>query len=82
MFSNPISMAKIILTLSQYHHIKEGNPWVVGKIKNVENLLLVLQDSKNSVYVTQDGVKVLKLEFDPQETKQIKEVPTYQGSFW
>ena len=75
-------MAKIILTLSQYHHIIEGNPWVVGKIKNVENLLLVLQDPKNSVHVSQDGIKVLKLEFDPQETNQIREVPTYQGSIW
>jgi hypothetical protein len=75
-------MAKIILTLRQYQHIKDGNPWVIGKIRNVENLLLVLQDSKNSVYVTQDGIEVMKLEFDPQETNQIKEIPTYQGSFW
>jgi len=74
-------MAKIILTLSQYHHIKEGNPWVVGKIKNIENLLLVLQDSRNSVYLTQDDVEVMKLEFDPQETNQIREIPTYQESY-
>lgn len=75
-------MAKIILTLRQYQHIKDGNPWVIGKIRNVENLLLVLQDPKNSVYVTQDGIEVMKLEFDPQETRQVKEIPTYQGSFW
>lgn len=74
-------MAKIILTLSQYHHIKEGNPWVVGKIKNIDNLLLILQDSRNTVYLTQDDVEVMKLEFDPQETKQIREIPTYQESF-
>jgi len=74
-------MAKIILTLSQYHHIKEGNPWVVGKIKDIDNLLLILQDSKNSVYLTQDDVEVMKLEFDPQETNQIREIPIYQESF-
>ena len=74
-------MAKIILTLSQYHHIKDGNPWVVGKIKNIDNLLLILQDSKNSVYLTQDDVEVMKLEFDPQETNQIREIPIYQESF-
>ena len=74
-------MAKIILTLSQYHHIKEGNPWVVGNIKNIDNLLLILQDSRNSVYLTQDDVEVMKLEFDPQETNQIREIPIYQESF-
>jgi hypothetical protein len=76
-----MNMAKIILTLSQYHHIKEGNPWVVGKIKNIENLLLVLQDPKNSVSVTQDEIEVMKLEFDPQETNQIREVQTYPQSY-
>ena len=74
-------MAKIILTLSQYHHIKEGNPWVVGNIKNIDNLLLILQDSRNSVYLMQDDVEVMKLEFDPQETNQIREIPIYQESF-
>lgn len=74
-------MAKIILTLSQYHHIKEGNPWVVGKIKNIEDLLLVLQDLENSVLITQDDSVVMKLEFDPQETNQIREIPTHQESF-
>ena len=74
-------MAKIELTLSQYHHIKENNPWVLGNIKNVENLLNVLQDSHNSVYVTQDDVEIMKLEFDPQETNQIKEILTYQRSY-
>ena len=74
-------MAKIILTLSQYHHIKDGNPWVVGKIKNIDNLLLILQDSRNSVSVTQDEVEVMKLEFDPQETYQIREIQTYPQSY-
>jgi hypothetical protein len=74
-------MAKIILTLSQYHHIKEGNPWVVGKIRNIEKLLLVLQDPNNSVSVTQDEVEIMKLEFDPQETYQIREIQTYSHSF-
>jgi hypothetical protein len=70
-------MAKIILTLSQYHHIIEGNPCVVGEIKNIENLLLVLQDPNNSVSVTRDEMEVMKLEFDPQETNQIREILTY-----
>ena len=70
-------MAKIILTLSQYHHIKEGNPWVVGEIKNIDNLLLILQDPKNSVSVTQDEIEIMKLEFDPQETNQVREILIY-----
>jgi hypothetical protein len=74
-------MAKIILTLNQYHHIKEGNPWVVGEIKNIENLLLVLQNPNNSVSVTQDDVEVMKLEFDPQETNQIREIQVFSQSF-
>ena len=76
-----MNMAKIILTLSQYHQIKEGSPWVVGKIKNIEDLLLVLQDPENSVSVTQDEVEVMKLEFDPQETNQIREILTYSRSY-
>jgi hypothetical protein len=80
-FSNLIIMAKILLTLSQYHHIIEGNPWVVGEIKNIDNLLLILQDPGNSVSVTQDEVEVMKLEFDPQETNQIREVLTYPQSY-
>lgn len=67
-------MAKIILTLNQYHHILESNPWVKGDIKKIEDLLLLLQNSDNSVFVTRDKVKIMKLEFDPQETNQIKEV--------
>ncbi len=74
-------MAKIILTLSQYHHIKEGNPWVVGKIKNIENLLLILQDPENSVSVSQDEVEIMKLEFDPQETNQIRETQIFPYSY-
>jgi hypothetical protein len=68
-------MEKIILTLSQYHQIIENNPWVVGDIKNLDMLLLVLQEKNKTVYLTQDDVEVLRLEFDPQETNQIKEVP-------
>jgi hypothetical protein len=68
-------MEKIILTLSQYHQIIENNPWVVGDIKNLDMLLLVLQEKDKTVYLTQDDVEVLRLEFDPQETNQIKEVP-------
>jgi len=67
-------MAKIILTLSQYHHIIESNPCVKGDIKEIEDLLLLLQDSANSVYIARDDVEIMKLEFDPQETNQIKEV--------
>jgi hypothetical protein len=67
-------MAKIILTFSQYHHILESNPHVSGDIKEVEDLLLLLQDSANSVYIARDEVEIMKLEFDPQETNQIKEV--------
>jgi len=66
-------MAKIILTLSQYHHILENNPWVIGDIKNLESLLLLLQDPKNTVLITQDDKEIIRLEFDPQETNQIKE---------
>ena len=68
-------MTKIILTLSQYHHILESNPWIEGDIKNLEDLLLLLQDSHNSVYVTRDDTEIMKLEFDPQETNQVKEIP-------
>jgi hypothetical protein len=67
-------MAKIILTLSQYHHILENNPWVKGDIKKIEDLLLLVQDPSKTVYVSRDKVKIMKLEFDPQETNQIKEV--------
>jgi hypothetical protein len=67
-------MAKIILTLSQYHHILESNPYVAGDIKEIEDLLLLLQDTANSVYIARDDVEIMKLEFDPQETNQIKEV--------
>jgi hypothetical protein len=68
-------MAKIILTISQYHQIIESDPWIIGDIKNLEQLLLILQDLKNSVVVTHDDVEVMKLEFDPQETNQIREIP-------
>ena len=67
-------MAKIRLTLSQYHHILEHSPWVPGDIKDVEGLLLKLQDHDTTVAVTQDDREIMRLEFDPQETNQIKEV--------
>jgi len=68
-------MEKIILTLTQYHQIIENKPWVVGDIKNLDTLLLILQERDKAVYLTWDDVEVMRLEFDPQETNQIKEVP-------
>ena len=67
-------MEKIILTLTQYHQIIENKPWVVGDIKNLDTLLLILQERDKAVYLTWDDVEVMRLEFDPQETNQIKEV--------
>ena len=67
-------MAKIILTLKQYRQIIKSYPQAAGDIRDIESLLLILQDLKNSVIVTQDDTEIMRLEFDPQETNQIKEV--------
>ena len=67
-------MAKIILTLNQYRQIIKRNPLAVGDIRDIESLLLIVQDMKNNVIVTYDDTEIMRLEFDPQETNQIKEV--------